>query len=57
MVHPKDTIALSSMHEREYSRELNENWRVTKFVQAPNLAAYMFSLAVLPMGVYERVNI
>lgn len=44
------------MHKRDNSYDLNENWRVTKFVQAPNLAAYMFSFAVLPTGIYERVS-
>uniref|UniRef100_A0A915DYS1 Aminopeptidase N-like N-terminal domain-containing protein n=1 Tax=Ditylenchus dipsaci TaxID=166011 RepID=A0A915DYS1_9BILA len=54
IVHPKDTVAVSNMPQQEPMQSLNDNWKVSKFIQVPNLAAYMLSMAVLPSGVYER---
>ncbi|KAI1720238.1 peptidase family m1 domain-containing protein [Ditylenchus destructor] len=54
VVHPRDTVAVSNMQQQEPMQNLNENWRVSKFIQVPNVAAYMLSMAVLPSSVYER---
>jgi aminopeptidase N len=48
ILHPKNTIALSNMHQEHSSFEAYEHWRLTDFVQAANLPSYMFSFAVLP---------
>jgi len=36
-----DTIAISNMQQQEPTQVLNDNWKISKFVQAPNIAAYM----------------
>lgn len=55
IIHPKDTLALTNMQLVEPVKILNENWKISKFIQAPNLAAYMISIAVLPIEVYDKV--
>lgn len=54
LIHPRDTVAISNMQQQEPIQNLNENWRISKFIQAPNIASYMFSMAILPSEVYER---
>uniref|UniRef100_A0A914D1P6 Uncharacterized protein n=1 Tax=Acrobeloides nanus TaxID=290746 RepID=A0A914D1P6_9BILA len=53
LIHPQDTIALSSMQAQASSQNLNENWRLTKFVQSDNLYPYNLFIGVMP-NEYEK---
>ena len=55
LIHPQGSTALASMQPLGPTESLNEHWRLTRFVQAPNVAAYLLALAVLPDSVFERV--
>uniref|UniRef100_A0A183CG76 Peptidase_M1 domain-containing protein n=1 Tax=Globodera pallida TaxID=36090 RepID=A0A183CG76_GLOPA len=58
LVHPQGTTALSTMPPLQGTSEsVNKHWRVTRFVQAPNIAAHMLSLAVLPDSIFEQTLI
>ncbi|KAL3121176.1 hypothetical protein niasHT_002171 [Heterodera trifolii] len=58
LIHPQGTTALSSMQSPQGTTEsVNKHWRVTRFVQAPNIASHLLSLAVLPDSIFEKTLI
>ena len=48
VIHPKHTVAVSSMHSTDPTVELSESWQLTRFAEASSLSLSMLSLAILP---------
>uniref|UniRef100_A0A1I7Z455 Peptidase_M1 domain-containing protein n=1 Tax=Steinernema glaseri TaxID=37863 RepID=A0A1I7Z455_9BILA len=49
LIHPHQTIAISSTISEESPSSLNVNWKMTKFVETAPIAPHMLAFAVLPI--------